>query len=80
MAPPPTPITTLLSHLQALYDIIGLTFVVAISLFLGGIYTQYTDIWKGTRWTTELLYSHEARLISLTYIRPEVFRKLLNWL
>ena len=44
IAPPPTLIATLLSHLQALYNVIGLTFVVTVSLFPGGVCTQYTDI------------------------------------
>src|SRR3984957_4464686 len=35
MATPHTPIAILLSHLHALYNIIILTFVIAISLFLG---------------------------------------------
>jgi len=80
MAPPPTLIVILLSHLQVLYDVIGLTFVVVMSLFLGGVYTQHIDMWRGTRWIMQLLYGHEARLMSLTCIRPEVFRKLLDWL
>ena len=67
MAPPPTPITILLLHLQVLYDVIILTFIIATSLFPSGTCTQYTDIWRGTRWTTQLLYGHEARLVSLTH-------------
>ena len=31
-------------------------------------------------WTTQLLYGHEARLLSVTRMRPDVFNKLLNWL
>jgi hypothetical protein len=37
-----------------------------MSLFPGGTRTQHTDIWKKTRWTTQLLYGHEARLVSPT--------------
>jgi hypothetical protein len=37
MATPHAPIAILLSHLQALYNIIILTFVIAISLFPGGV-------------------------------------------
>jgi len=40
MATPHTPIAILLSHLQALSDFIILTFVIAMSLFLGGVQTQ----------------------------------------
>jgi len=28
----------------------------------------------------QLLYSHKARLLSVTWMKPEVFKKLLNWL
>ena len=31
------PIAILLSHLQALFDVIILTFIIAMSLFLGGV-------------------------------------------
>ena len=31
-------------------------------------------------WTTQLLYGHEARLLNVTWMRPDVFNKLLNWL
>jgi hypothetical protein len=74
MATPHTPIAILLSHLQALSDIIILTFVIAMSLFLGGVCTQYTDVWRGTKWTSQLLYGLEQRLVNLTRMRPEVFR------
>src|SRR6266571_3100939 len=80
MASPHTPTAILLSHLQALSDVIILTFIIAMSLFPGGIHTQHTDIWRGTRWTSQLLYGHEQRLVNLTRMRPEVFRKLLDWL
>jgi hypothetical protein len=49
MAAPHTPIAILQSHLQALYDVLILTFVIAISLFPGGARTQHTDMWRGTR-------------------------------
>jgi len=39
MATPHTPIAILLSHLQALPNVIILAFVIAISLFLGGVRT-----------------------------------------
>ena len=80
MATPYTPIAILLSHLQALSDFIILTFVIAMSLFPGGVRTQYTDIWRGIKWISQLLYSHEQRLINLTCMKPKVFKKLLNWL
>jgi hypothetical protein len=50
--------------------------VIAIILLLRGV----SDMWRGTRWTTQLLYGHEARLLSVTRMKPEVFKKLLNWL
>jgi len=28
----------------------------------------------------QLLYSHKAQLLSVTQIKPKVFKKLLNWL
>src|SRR6266571_7657479 len=80
MATPHALIAILQSHLQALYDVIILTFVIAMSLFPGGARTQHTDIWRGTRWTTQLLYGHEQRLVNITRMKPEVFRKLLDWL
>ena len=39
MATPHTPIAILLSHLQALYNVIILTFVIAMGLFPGGVRT-----------------------------------------
>ena len=27
-----------------------------------------------------MLYSHKQRLVNITYIKPKVFKKLLNWL
>ena len=78
MATPRTPIAILLSHLQALPNVIILTFVIAMSLFLGSVRTQHTDIWRGTKWTSQLLYGHEQRLVNLTRVRPEVFKKLLD--
>ena len=74
MATPHALIAILLSHLQALSNVIILTFVIAISLFSGGVCTQYTDIWRGTKWTSQLLYGHEQRLVNLTCMRPKVFR------
>ena len=74
MATPRIPIAILLSHLQALSNVIILTFVIAISSFSGGVCTQYTDIWRGTKWTSQLLYGHEQRLVNLTCMRPKVFR------
>ena len=79
MATPHTPIAILLSHLQALSDFIILIFVIATSLLPGGVRTQHTDIWRGTKWTSQLLYGHEQRLVNLTRMKPEVFKKLLNW-
>ena len=46
----------------------------------GGVHIQYTDMWHGTTWTTQLLYGHPQRLYNLTRMRPDVFRKLLEWL
>ena len=69
MATPHTPTAILLSHLQALSDVIILTFIIAMSLFPGGVRTQHTDIWRGTRWTSQLLYGHEQRLVNLTRMR-----------
>jgi hypothetical protein len=37
MATPHTPVAILLSHLQAAYDVIILTFVIAMGLFPGGV-------------------------------------------
>jgi hypothetical protein len=54
--------------------------VIAIILLLRGVCTQHTDMWRGTRWTTQFLYGHEARLLSVTRMKPEVFKKLLNLL
>ena len=79
MVTPHTPIAILLSHLQALSDFIILTFVIATSLLPGGVRTQHTDIWRGTKWTSQLLYGHEQRLVNLTRMKLEVFKKLLNW-
>ena len=45
-----------------------------MSLFLGGVRTQHTDVWRGTKWTSQWLYGHEQRLVNLTCMRPEVFR------
>ena len=66
MAPPPTPIAILLSHLQALHDVATLTFTTAMNLFPSGTRTQHTNMWRGTRWAMQLLYNHEAWLVSLT--------------
>ena len=73
-------IAILLLHLQALYNIIILTFIIAMSLFLKGVRTQHTNIWRGIKWTAQLLYSYKQRLVNLTYIRPKVFKKLFNQL
>ena len=51
-----------------------------MSLFLKGVRTQHTNIWRGIKWTAQLLYSHKQQLVNLTCIRPKVFKKLLNWL
>ena len=72
MATPHALIAILLSHLQALSNVIILTFVIAISSFSGGVCAQYTDIWRGTKWTSQLLYGHEQRLVNLTCMRPKV--------
>ena len=80
MATPHTPTAILLSHLQAAYNVIILTFVIAMGLFPGGVRTQHTNTWRGTRWTAQLLYGHKQRLVNMTCIRPKVFRKLLKWL
>ena len=78
--PPPPPATILLQELQALYDVLLLVLVVAVKLRPGGVRIQHTDMWRGTTWTTQLLYGHPQRLYNLTRMRPDVFRKLLEWL
>ena len=80
MAPLHTPIPTLQSQLHISYDALILTFLFAMILLLRGVRTQHTDMWRGTTWTTQLLYGHEARLLSVTRMKPGVFKKLLNWL
>jgi len=79
-SPPPLPTTVLLQQLQALYDVLFLILAVAVQIRPVGVRTQHTDIRRGTSWMTQLLYGHPQRLYNLTRMRPEVFRKLLEWL
>ena len=70
----------LIQHLHVIYDVLLLTLVIGVFLRPRGVRTQYTDIWRGTQWTTQLLHGHEERLRNVTRMRPEVFKKLLNWI
>ena len=66
MATPPTLIAMLFqSRLYVFYDVLILTLAIAIILLPYSVRTQYTDMWRGIRWTTQLLYSHEARLLNI---------------
>jgi hypothetical protein len=79
MATPPT-YAILIQHLHVIYDVLLLTLVIGVFLHPRGVRTQHTDIWRGTQWTTQLLHGHEERLGNVTRMRPEVFRKLLDWM
>lgn len=79
MATPPTH-AILIQHLHVIYDVLLLTLVIGVFLRPRGVRTQHTDIWRGTQWTTQLLHGHEERLRNVTRMKPEVFRKLLDWM